>query len=869
MAAVPSSPVGTGSQLDMPPARPPKFRHSFWWYLKWFFYSIALVVFCVVVAVASVGYGLYKELEKVVPDTRLIQTRTKAETTRIYAADGKMLLAEIKGEDRIWKPFEELVKDPEKWPSLPTPEAKAANVRNVLKATLSIEDARFYQHPGMDAKRLAGAAVANYKSGSTTQGGSTITEQLVVNLYQERNKSMSRRLQAALLALQIEKRYSKDEILELYVNEIYYGNGAYGCEAASQIYFGKSSDSLSIGEAALLAGLPQRPTYFDPFDHFDRVKKRQKVVLNEMVEKGFINRGQYYAALNDKSVQRTVERQELKRRREKRNPDRWKYPYFVAYVKSYLAKQYEIDEQVLKRGGLKIVTTIQPKLQEAAEEALHRQLNRLSPSGKLEGALVSIDPWTGHVIALVGGRDYYNKARNGEFNRAVQAKRQPGSTFKPYIYAAAMEAGYSPRSAVVDSTMRTNGTEEVRRGGKEVRNYTRGHSGKISFLEAIGQSNNVAATRVMLKVGTNAVIQKAHLMGIGSNLVPYASLALGASDITLLEHTSAYGVFATRGLRAEPTPIERVESATGELLVDHAHPVRGARVMSQEAGDKMWQMLRYVVTSGTGRNASIRGIDVIGKTGTTSSNKDVWFMGATPKLVAGVWIGFDKPKPLAHSAAGGRWCAPVWRSYMVQAMDFWNRRHKIEKMVEDARLTEQSKKSAQENMKVVRVRLCDETGLVATNACPSTRTVAFSVASGVPEETCYVHVPRATETRVLGTDYTPRAERGDFSFDGSEERPGRRAPADDGEWLDQPAADAGERSGERPTERSNERSNEREGSGRAPRSPVPRAEERSDVIIHSDGSTSRGQGDEDVVIVRPGESAPASRSTSGGDEGGY
>jgi 1A family penicillin-binding protein len=854
---VPSGPAPGSSSM---PARPPKFRHSFWWYLKWFFYSIALVVFCMVVAVASVGYGLYKELEKVVPDTRLIQTRTKAETTRIYAADAKTLLAEIKGEDRIWKPFEELVKDANKWPTLPTPEAKAANVRNVLKATLAIEDARFYQHPGMDAKRLAGAAVANYRSGSTTQGGSTITEQLAVNLYQSRDKSVSRRLQAALLALQLEKRYSKDEILELYVNEIYYGNGAYGCEAASRIYFGKSSGKLSIGEAALLAGLPQRPTHYDPFDHFDRVKKRQKVVLNEMVEKGFINRAQYYAALKDTSVQRAVERQDLKRRREKRNPERWKFPYFVAYVKSYLAKQYEIDEEDLRRGGLKIVTTIQPTLQNAAEEALQRQLNRLSPSGRLEGALVSIDPWTGHVLAMVGGRDYYNKARNGEFNRAAQAKRQPGSTFKPYIYAAAMEAGYSPGDRVVDSTMRTNGMQEVRRGGKEVRNYDRIHRGRISFLEAIGMSNNVAATRVMLKVGTGAVIQKAHLLGIQSNLVPYASLALGAADVTLLEHTSAYGVFATRGLRAEPTPIERVESATGELLVDHAHPVRGARVMSQEAGNKMWQLLRHVVTNGTGRSASIRGVEVIGKTGTTSANKDVWFMGATPKLVAGVWIGFDQPKPLAHSAAGGRWCAPVWRSYMVQATDFWNKRNKIEKMVEDARLTEQSRKSAKENMKVVRVSLCDETGLVATNACPLRRNLAFSVSSGVPEEACYVHAPKATETRVLGGDYAPRARRGDLGYDGSEEqRPRRRAVADNGEWLDQPAADAGER----PTERSMGR----ETTGG--RSPVPRVEERSDVIIHSDGTTSRGQGDEDVVIVRPGESAPASRGTSSNDDGGY
>lgn len=869
MAAVPS-PVSPGSHPSTPPssspsARPPKFRHSFWWYLKWFFYSIALVVFCVVVAVAAVGYGLYKELEKIVPDSRMIQTRTKAETTRIYAADGKTLLAEIKGEDRIWKPFSELVKSPAKWPHYNTPEDKADNVRNILKATLSIEDARFYRHPGMDAKRLAGAALANYKSGHAGQGGSTITEQLAVNLYQTRTKSVSRRLQAALLALQLEKRYSKDEILELYVNEIYYGNGAYGCEAAAQTYFGKSADSLSVGEAAMLAGMPQRPTYYDPFEHFDRTKKRQKIVLNEMMENGFITRSQYSAAANDDSIQRTVQRQYERRRREKRTPERWKYPYFVAYVKSYL-NQYNIDEAALKRGGLKIITTIEPQLQEDAQNALLKQLNRLGDR-KLQGALVSIDPWTGHVLAMVGGRDYYDKAHNGEFNRAVMAKRQPGSTFKPYIYAAAMEAGYSPNSGVVDSFMRTNGMNEVRTGGKEVRNYDRSHHGRISFIEAIGMSNNVAATRVMLKVGIGSVIQKAHLMGIQSNLSPYASLALGASEISLLEHVSGYGVFATRGLRAEPTPIERVESSTGELLVDHAHPVRGARVMSSDAGDKMWQMLRYVVTNGTGRRANFAR-DVIGKTGTTSANKDVWFMGATSKLAAGVWIGYDKPRPLAHGSAGGAWCAPVWRSYMMQATDVWNKRNKIEKMVEDARLTEQSRESAKQNMKVIRVRLCDETGLIATSACPSTHVVAYSVASGVPQETCYVHVPVASETRVLGNrNDNPRPRRGDLGFDSStdDSKPATRAPSDNGEWLDQPAADAGERS--------NDRSND----GGTRRSPVPQAEERTteranergDVIIHSDGTRSQGQGNEDdVVIVRPGESAPLTRENTR-ENGGF
>lgn len=835
MAANPTNPpMGTA---PLAPQKAPKFRHSFWWYLKWTFYTLALLVFCVFVAVLSIGYGIYNELEKVVPDTRVMTMRNKADSTRIYAADGKTLLAVIKGEDRIWKPFDTLVKDKNVWPTLKTPEDKMYNVRNILKATLSIEDARFYIHPGMDTKRLAGALVANLKSGNMGQGGSTITEQLAVNLYQSRNKSVARRLQAALLALQIERRFSKDEILELYVNEIYYGSRAYGCEAAARTFLNKSSSTLSIGEAALIAGLPQRPTYYDPFDHFDRAKKRQRIVLGEMLQNNYITRDQYRAAVADTSVQRTVERAELLRRREKRSPDRWVAPYFVAYVKAYLAKQWDISEDTLKKGGLKIVTTLQPQLQHDAENTLIAQLKRLSRRGDLQGALVSIDPWTGHVVAMVGGRDYYDEAHRGQFNRATQARRQPGSTMKPYIYATAMEMGYSPNSIVIDSPLYVNGEHEVRsktRDAHEIKNYDFIHRGALPFQKAMGISDNVAATRVLLKVGIPAVIQKAHLMGIQSPLRPYPTLALGTSELTLLEHVSAYGVFATRGLRAEPCPVERVENSMGEVLVDHPHPVRGARVMSAEAGNKMWDMLRYVVTSGTGKAAAIPNAMAIGKTGTTSSNKDVWFMGATKQLVTGVWLGYDKPRELRGSS-GGRWCAPVWRNYMVQAVDFWDKRNVVEKLVEDSRLTEARRLGAKQDMKLIRVRLCNETGLVATTACPSTHVEIYSAASGVPEQVCYVHVPQARPVRSLGDGSTSRPQRGDLGFDPNQPDSGQKPTdsrpieerADDGRWLDQPAADKG------------------------------------DVIIHSDGTESHGiSGNEGTPLRSEGDNATPRREHS-------
>ncbi|HEX8463902.1 MAG TPA: PBP1A family penicillin-binding protein [Abditibacterium sp.] len=744
-------------------------RHTFWWYLKWFFISLQLLVFCTMVVAFCIGKGLLDELNKVVPDINLLMARNKAEPTRVFAADGS-LLAEFRGETRQWIPLDELKVQRSRGGKIVTEPGR------LMDATLSIEDARFYSHPGMDPKRILGALRANYRSGRVVEGASTITEQLAKNVYLSRTRTISRRLNTALLALQLERRLSKDEILEAYLNEIYYGNRAYGCEAASQIYFGKRARDLTIAQAALIAGLPQSPSGLDPFEHFDRAEKRQRLVLREMLQNKRINWTQFQQAIADKSIESDIEAAEKRFIIKSRQIEKWRSPYFVSYVRSYLEKQYGWSGDYLNKSGLKIYTTLDPKLQNIAEAQLERGVRRHGRT--LQGALVSIDPWTGHVVAMVGGKDYYDTAHSGQFNRAVMAKRQPGSTMKPYIYAAAMEAGLTPDSVMVDSPLFVCGDSECgvgrrsrRRGGVEIRNFpgssgVRGHAGAMTLERAMGMSNNVIATRTLMRVGIQNVIQKAHFMGIQSSLVPVPTLALGTSEVSLLEHVSAYGVFATRGLRAEATPVTRVENYAGETLIEQPNPVRGARVLSPVAANQMWRMMRYVVTRGTGRVASIPGVDVLGKTGTTSSNKDVWFMGATKDLVTGVWMGYDLPKNVGAGSAGGKWCAPVWRGFMVPAIEIWRSRKPVEKLVEDARATSQQRFLAAQYKKNVRVRFCNETGLVATKECPDTHIEVFSAAGGAPTQLCDVHrrAVEASRPRDLGSGALP-SNPGDLGYD--------------------------------------------------------------------------------------------------------
>ncbi len=752
-----------------------RYPHSFWWYLKLFFNGVLLLLFCGIVAILAVGKDLYDRFESTVVDINVMTQRTKTGSTKIWSAPGtggkRVLLAELKGDKRQWIPIENLKV---------TRQYGGKDVRvpgRLIDATLSIEDARFYTHPGMDIKRILGAARANFRAGSSVQGGSTITEQLAVNLFLKRDKDLGRRLKTAMMALQLERRFSKDEILEMYLNEIPYGNRAEGCEAAARLYFDKSAADLSIAEAALMAGLPQGPGRLNPFEHFDRAKKRQELVLRGMLQNGKVNYTQYLQAKKDASVESAIARSHERMLAGRRSKERWIAPHFVSYVKQFLEKKYNYTEDTLNNGALDIYTTLDPQMQQAAEQMVRRRLQNLGGGRKLQAALVCIDPWTGGILTMVGGRDYYDTANNGEWNRAAQAKRQSGSTFKPYVYAAAMEQGYTPNSIVIDSPLRVRDVQEVKRGGHEVKNYDFRYRGAMPFYKAIGISDNVAATRVLLKVGIPTVVEKAHLMGIESPLVPYPSLALGTSEISLLENTSAFGVFATRGLRAEETPIDHVNGPDGQTVIETEKPVRGARVLSQEAGDKMWQMLRYVVTNGTGQQAQISGVDVIGKTGTTSSNKDVWFMGATKQLSCGVWIGYDRPSEL-YGSSGGKWSAPLWRNFMVQALETWRQRNIVASMIEDARATSLARSSAQQTKKYVSRRICDESGMIALAGCSRSHNEQFSAAGDIPNQVC--DIPAHVERTQQMMDKSGAPQPGDIGYNANGYKPNDDDPSERG-----------------------------------------------------------------------------------------
>ncbi len=745
--------VPTPATANGAPAAPmavPRFRHTFWWYLKWFFIALQGIVFCVLIAAAVILKGVYDQLPTVVPDLRLLLAKDRAAPSRVYASDGS-LLAEFKTQERQWIPIDDLK-------TFKTVNGQVVQVPGrLISATLSIEDSRFYTHPGVDAKRIIGALIANYKAGGVSQGGSTITEQLAKNVYLSRARTTKRRLSTALIALQLERKLSKDEILEAYLNDIFYGNRAYGCEAAAQTYFGKHARELSISEASLLAGLPQSPTNLDPWRHFDHAQKRQRVVLHEMLQTSRITYPQYLDALKDTSVEASLQASQQRARRDRASVPRWQSPYFVSYVRQYLKKQYGYD---LDEPGLIVHTSLDPKLQSIAEKVMEQQVSEHGAT--LQGALVSIDPWTGQIVAMVGGRGYYNTAMNGQFNRATQGKRQPGSTMKPYIYATAMEAGLTPDSEIPDSPLFVCGDSECspgrrskRRGAREIRNYDRTHHGVLTLRSALAMSNNVVSTRLLLKVGIQNAIQKAHLMGIQSSLVPVPTLALGTSEVSLLEHVSAYGVFATKGLRADSTPIIKVENGAGEVLVDQSGPVRAARVLSQNAANEMYAMLRYNVLAGTAKPVQIPGVELIGKTGTTSSNKDVWFMGASPQLVTGVWMGYDRPRALGYGSAGGKWCGPAFREFMREALPIWAQRRPVEKLVEDARATAQRRFVAQQYKQYIKVRICNESGLLATRDCPDTHMEVFSAAGGAPTQYCPIHGRNPVEQRRLSDGGTP------------------------------------------------------------------------------------------------------------------
>jgi len=522
-------------------------------------------------------------------------------------------------------------------------------------AILAIEDQRFAEHRGVDLVRIAAAAWADLREGRRAQGGSTITQQLARQAFLDREKTIGRKLKEVALALRIERMYSKDEILELYLNKVYFGDGLHGAEAAARGYFGISASELSLSQAALLAGLVNAPSTTAPTVSLLRATARRNVVLQAMLDEGIITRAAF-----DRSRQEKIELRDTLRRQEPIGQ------YFKEEVRQQLVKQFGWPR--ISEGGLRVYTTIDPEMQRAAEASITQTLQQIElrqrskrrtsvQKDPLQAALVAIDPANGEVRAMVGGRDF----SGSRFNRAMQAHRQPGSAFKPFVYAAALESGFSPAS-IIDNLDAPISTLQ----GAWIPEDEHSAAPAMTMRTALRTSSNRAAVQMLQTVGIAKTVSYAHRMGIGT--VPSVpSLALGSGEVTLMSMTSAYSVFAAGGMRRPAVLIRRVEDQEGHVLFQ-SNPTP-EQVLSPATAFLMTSMLADVVNHGTAYRARSDGftLPAAGKTGTTNDFVDAWFVGFTPKLVSGVWIGFDQPRTIIANGFAGDLAVPLWARFMKVA----------------------------------------------------------------------------------------------------------------------------------------------------------------------------------------------------------
>ena len=612
------------------------------------------------------------------------------------------------------------------------------------EALISIEDKDFYRHSGINLWRIAGAAYRDIESAGRVQGGSTLTMQLARNLFLSPDRSFHRKIQEALLAVQIERRFTKPQIFTLYANQIYLGHGVYGFEAASEFYFSRPAKQLALDEACLLAGLPKSPSYYSPILHLDRALKRRNLVINSMLEDGKLTAEQASAARN-----RPVE---LKLQRDPNPPA----PYFVEEIRRYLETKYGSDQ--VHQGGLRVYTSLDMDLQRAANQSVldglasyerrhgwkgrlenvltkevtlanyhhpdwddepevngyehalvtgvsagsamikfgshtsslapadaawtHRKLHEilrpgdivyvkilaLAPDGKArvslerdsgaQGALLAIDNPSGGIKAMVGGRDF----NESKFNRATQALRQVGSSFKPYVYTAAIDQGAKPDDTILDAPV----TFQTASGPYTPHNYDEKFEGTITLRRALAQSRNIPALKLADSLGIKTVIDYAHRFGITSNLRPYLPVALGAAEVTPLEQTSAFSVFPNDGVRITPRYITKVTDYQGRVLEEDFPDVKDA--ISARTARIMTSMLQEVVLHGTAIAASAMKYPLGGKTGTTNDFTDAWFVGFSPTLTCGVWMGYDEKKSLGAKETGGHAALPIWMDFMKVAL---------------------------------------------------------------------------------------------------------------------------------------------------------------------------------------------------------
>jgi penicillin-binding protein 1A len=566
------------------------------------------------------------------PDVRMLRNYVPAETSYIYDIKGRQL-TNLHGEaNREVASLDQIA-----------PELKLAVV--------AIEDSSFYRHKGLNPYSIGRAALANFKQGGVSEGASTLTMQLVKNLFLTRERTFSRKLAEAILAIRVEQVFSKDEILEMYLNNIYWGHNNYGVQTAAESYFNKSAAELNLAEAAVLAGLIQAPERYSPFLDYSNTKARQAQVLARMRTLNWITPEEEQAALKAPLLIG--------------EPTAWrksKSPFITEAVIQELEKRFGKDK--LFQGGIRVQTTIDMDFQKMAEESVRESHDLLLSWGLRADqiALAAVDPRTHFVKALVGGVDY----ESSQFNRAVQSRRQPGSSFKPFVYYTALASGdYSPGTTINDAPV----SYSIPGGIYQPQNYggKGDFAGMMSLATALKQSRNVPAVKLGKLVGLEKIIENCRTLGIKSPMQPVISLPLGSIGVTPLEMAGAFATFANNGWYSEPTVILQVTDSKGNILLDNTPKPK--QVLDPWASASLNSMLEGVLQpGGTGTNANI-GRPAAGKTGTTSSERDVWFVGYVPQLSTAVWVGNDNYQSMGKGITGGAYAAPVWRSFMLKALE--------------------------------------------------------------------------------------------------------------------------------------------------------------------------------------------------------
>ena len=606
-------------------------------------FSLAILLVLTAIAMGLVGFLVifYQFSKSELPSLEVVVNDVKPPVaTQILSEDG-VVLGTLDVENRVPVNLKQLPK-------------------TLLNATVAIEDHRFYEHPGVDVVGIGRAAVANFQSNHASQGGSTLTQQVVRNMSQfgvNKQKKLSRKIREAFIAIRLEQIYSKDEILRLYLNNVYYGGGAYGVQAASRTYFGKSAYKLNLAESALIAGLAQRPSATSPFINKDAAIKRRDEVLTKMQEYGYISESERAKAEAEKPL--------FMPRRTKKGYN-FKAPYFVTYVLKDLYSRY--GEEFI-HSGLTIRTTLNYAMQQAAEKSLYEGLER-SPAN--QGAIVALDNRTGYIRAMVGGRSFTDE----QYNAVTQGKRQPGSTFKAFVYTAAFDTNTSSLTkGYMDEPIEYPNDPRHR----VVKNYGGGYSHRwISCLTAIQFSKNTIAVAAAKDVGINTVIDYAKKMGITTHLYPVLPTALGASEVRPIDLCSAYSVFPMKGNRCLPMGLIKVTDTDGNTIEDHAPRIQRDILKSQTV-EQMDKALEQVVRAGTGTKARVGADGEVenahGKTGTTNDNRDAWFAGYTPELSCVIWVANVRKTHkggflynVMPGTTGGGVCAPIWHNFMMQAV---------------------------------------------------------------------------------------------------------------------------------------------------------------------------------------------------------